>query len=184
MNGICYLLDPDLVNPGKLLPALTNLKRLVNRKSYYVEFSMGAMGFSASYSKVGWYTYILYCVTVEHILTPSNFMFPWNSILGPLALCANLYQTGYHVGWQDTLCYSKTTDKYRQMLKYNTIFITLISQIICISFFIVLSNTNHTIGTKTTKKKNKHTKHSHLFRRNKNLFFSFLFLKQKSYISL
>jgi hypothetical protein len=90
-------------------------------------------------------------------------MFPWNSIPGPLALCANLYQTSYHVGWQDTLCYSKTTDTYRQMLKYNTIFITLISQIICISFFIVLSNTNHKIGTKTTKKKNKHTKHSHFF---------------------
>jgi hypothetical protein len=105
-------------------------------------------------------------------------MFPWNSIPGPLALCANLYQTSYHVGWQDTLCYSKTTDTYRQMLKYNTIFITLISQIICISFFIVLSNTNHKIGTKTTKKKNKHTKHSHLFRRNKNFFFLFFFWKK------
>ena len=47
---------------------------------------MGAMGFSASYSKVGWYTYILYCVTVEHILMPSNFMFSWNSIPGPLSI--------------------------------------------------------------------------------------------------
>ncbi|XP_052095150.1 integrin alpha-4-like isoform X2 [Mytilus californianus] len=51
MNGICYLLSSDLSSPPKFLPALTNLKRLVNRKSNYVEFSMGAMGFSAVFSQ-------------------------------------------------------------------------------------------------------------------------------------
>lgn len=52
MNGICYLLSSDLSSPPKVLPALTNLKRLVNRKSGYVEFSMGEMGLSAAYSQV------------------------------------------------------------------------------------------------------------------------------------
>ncbi|XP_063422248.1 integrin alpha-4-like [Mytilus trossulus] len=51
MNGICYLLSSDLSSPPKVLPALTNLKRLVNRKSGYVEFSMGEMGLSAAYSQ-------------------------------------------------------------------------------------------------------------------------------------
>ncbi|XP_060066077.1 integrin alpha-9-like [Ylistrum balloti] len=53
MNGMCYQLHSNLTAPGRLVPALTKLNRLVNRRLRYAEFSMGSLGMAAQFSNEG-----------------------------------------------------------------------------------------------------------------------------------
>ncbi|XP_033762207.1 integrin alpha-9-like [Pecten maximus] len=53
MNGMCYQLHSNLTTPGRLVPALTKLNRLVNRRLRYAEFSMGSLGMAAQFSDEG-----------------------------------------------------------------------------------------------------------------------------------
>ncbi|OWF47715.1 integrin alpha-3-like [Mizuhopecten yessoensis] len=53
MNGMCYELHSNLTAAGRLVPALTKLNRLVNRRLRYAEFSMGSLGMAAQFSDEG-----------------------------------------------------------------------------------------------------------------------------------